>query len=443
MASSQPFLASPNIGPVRPDNAVNYETAGNSIQARTRAAAAAIPASARRTSTPDSKLTDQDIDTYSLLRKNDVGQVKQQFQALLQGANAARVTVNFLGSGIVTGDKELDGLDWKINFDLWSWLFEDLLALTGAQTNEGRLLANLKVGIDKLKANVSLINQLMQPGITDERRYKMAVAFAERLRDLKVGETEPFPGGYFNEGAADSHSHAQIYEFIRRLDGKIDILGYTSTNFQLAEVIGMGAKRRLNPIVPFEAIPEQTLLLNSDRKVRPPFVASLMELRARLNQQRDSNLDDEDILQVFDLIFPYRSAHPQTECGFITGQRGGTCSPSSTKVWIRRHCKNIHFYKQVMFHCKMKLLSACFLSLEQSLKNDTKAGAKGREALRQAACNFQRACRKMLENSQERYPPDPFLKGHAGLGDCPRYPGKDRRHRSSHQARERKADGRF
>ncbi|MCE5318294.1 MAG: hypothetical protein LLG04_13160, partial [Parachlamydia sp.] len=192
-------------------------------------------------------------------------------------------------------------------------------------------------------------------------------------------------------------SHAQIIEFARRKDGYFDLLLYTSTDIDIAEKIRNGIKSRLNPLVPFERIPEQTLLFNGDGQVRPTFIASLAEPQVLMNQDRNRKVGNEEVMQVLDFIYQYRPQQPQTDCGFITGQRGGTCSPSVTKAWMRRHCSNLSFYKQVMFHCKMQLLSACFLSLEPVLENDTEEASKARMALRMVARNLHRTSGKMIQ----------------------------------------------
>ena len=354
---------------------------------------------------PDRLLTPEEIQLHSLLQQPIDENAKHQWEALINKLtntpfyeSVIRVGAHFAGSGLVTGD--IKGMQEDANFGIWVWLIEDLIQKIGGRvTPESALLQDIAIGLKRLKTHGSEIIALSASHITDEMRYQAALKNAEKVKLLKASESELFYGGYTNTGANDSVSHAQIYEFIRNEDLTFDINVYTSTHFQLADTLFKGTKLRINPIVHFHRIPEQKLLFNGDGQIRPCIIAGLAEQKTNARVDSDRVVDDEDILQVFDSLAKYRPQIQSQECGTITGQRGNSCVPAVTKVWIRKRALHVLLYKQLMFHCKLKIFAFCHLSLWPILDDDTKTGERARTLLVQLARNIMRSSGKMISGT--------------------------------------------
>ncbi|MCE5318684.1 MAG: hypothetical protein LLG04_15135, partial [Parachlamydia sp.] len=212
MSTALPFaFFSFNSHPVRPDNALKCSVKRGSLPIAS--AASVIQEMGRHlpVNALDFLLTDEEISTYSLIRKPNAAQVKQQLDALagdIQHASLhsdiVSIAVNFLGSGIVTGDDKLDGFPSVSNYAIWLWLIQDLISKTEAHTAEALILSNLTEGLEKLKTHAADMRRLSQRNSTDKERYDAALKFAQRLHNLKSDEAEPFSGGYLNGSAANS-----------------------------------------------------------------------------------------------------------------------------------------------------------------------------------------------------------------------------------------------
>lgn len=334
-------------------------------------------------------LSQAEIQTHSLIRKSDALQVKSEFK--WDHEMTIRIGTNFAGGGLVTG-AAYDGLAENVNFSVWLWLIKSLLKQTENPVTE--ILENIKRGLYKLQLHAETIKKLSSLHVTDETRYDTFTQLSEKLATLKAGESEPFIGGYSNVGAENSVSHAQIIEFRRRQDGDFDLILFSSTHFQLVEAVLIGLKVRIDPVVYFLKIPEDVLFL-SQGNIRPCIPLSLSEPKIHYATHIDHKASDEDILRVLEYLEGFRSQTRNLEIGAITGQRGGTCLTSVTKTWIRWHMHDLDLYKQMMFQCKLKLLVACYLSLEEILGDDTTFAAHGRLLLTQIARNILRSCAKI------------------------------------------------
>lgn len=337
------------------------------------------------------------IQKYSLLDQ----QVSITLGRKLQAATAytpsqlIKMGVNFAAGGLMTGEKGLDALTSDVNFSVWLALMQDLYQQMPKGSQEDGIVKNLISGLEKLQSHAQTLEGLRALDTTSEVRYNAIMPFAERLKNLKSGQTEPFYIGYNNDGAAETTGHAQILDVTRREDGALDVKFYTSTYFQLADTLPTETKTLLFPVVPYDKIPEKALLFNDDNKTRPGFVASLAELRVALDDNH--RYSDDDVVQILDNLEKARNPNGTIRMGAITGQRGGTCMPSVTKVWLRHHCHHRFLYKQIMFQCKLKLLASLHASLAHTLNKDDEIGAKARTLLRQLALNLYRRVPKMLQ----------------------------------------------
>lgn len=318
-----------------------------------------------------------------------------------------RFAANFLGGGLITGGEGVDnpeeGLDgmWPLpNYKMWQYLLNDLAPALASDCSERKILDNLRQGltqlsdysqkIDKLSESLKDKLDLQQPAL-----QQLALEYAKKIQALRPSASQMIHGGWSN--VAGGTGHALIYEFTRRQDSLFDVCVYTSTGHQLTDTVYAGDKERLKPVIRYEAVPEAVLLFNEDGVVRPGFVQALMEIHVLKQWNKNRVVDAQDVLEVFDVLEPYRKSVSLEEFGAITGQRAGTCVPSSTKQWIRRHTRHLGLHKQLMFHLKLRMLTGVYRSLKDKLPLDTPQGELSRRLLQQVSRKLLRRVAKLSE----------------------------------------------
>ena len=307
------------------------------------------------------------------------------------------LAANFLGGGLITGGKgkfELDGFQSLPNYATWKWLIKEIYDSTKhLEFSEKVVLQQLLTSLDKLIEYSQDIKQLTDSNAPEEILYNTALKYAQRVQNLKIGESETFTSYWTNIGGGGGH--ALMYEITRNAEGNFDLLFFTSTGFQLTDVFLTENKTRLRPYVRYSNIPEHHLLFNKDGVTRPGFIQGFMELSVLAKKDSSRQVDVENVLQLLDYIEAYRVPVHIEECGAITGQRAGTCVPSVTKAWLRYKCGHLGFYKQFLFHVKLKLLSASYHSLANTLDKD----AVNRRLLEQLSRKLLRRCAKLSDGT--------------------------------------------
>ena len=133
--------------------------------------------------------------------------------------------------------------------------------------------------------------------------------------------------------------------------------------------------------------------------IRPALIQSIIELRAIKAADLNANISEKDIRKTFSLLKKYHVKVPLSLFGAITGQRGGTCLPSVTKAWIRRHAHHLGLYKQLMFSCMQRLIVEGYQAVKGSLGDDTVAGSDLRRILQYVAKNSMRQSAKLLDET--------------------------------------------
>lgn len=361
-------------------------------------------------------ISDDEIKVYSLLRTKAAAGNFPDITELMKKTDEKdailKLTANFIGPGLLTGGKDvndptqggLDGFPSPLpNFMVWEWLLNDLYkSLPDQTTEEGLVLKNLIIGIKQLK-EFSADNEKLQTAVNDEKLLRdVSMKYALKVRDLQPGQSQMFYGGWTNQVAGSGH--ALVYEIAKKIDGKYEVLIYTSTGFELGDSILAGNKTRLKPLIRYTNIPEEILLFNKDNTVRPGFIQSFIELIAIKTWDLNRVVSEEDVLRVFDYLHNYRVPVSLEECGAVTGQRSGDCVPASTKKWIRRHSHHIGLYKQIMFHLTLRLLITTYHKLKAGSTHDTKQGELIRRKLCEISRNLLRKTAKLSDDKRGKTP---------------------------------------
>lgn len=357
-------------------------------------------------------IPEAEIKASSLLHSVDKNKLKSEFRKAiknlpaennLEKINAMLKTIaNFMGGGLITGgnkDTQLDGFIAAANFDIWEWL----LTSVGEHLNpeENLRLEKVKGSIDKLKQSAhffkDLYHQPFTPKETTEKVHAASLEYAKKVQNLKPGEAEFFSGGWTNMGGAGGH--AQIYEIQRRNDGTLNVSVYTSTGFQLTEFFLGGCKTRLKPLIRYEKVPDNVLFFGEKDQISPVFIQGLMEINILALKNPNLSLGENNVLGVLDHLESYRVSVPIADAGVISGQLGGTCSPSVTKQFIRYHLGSKRLHSKVMFHIKLKLLTSFYCAVEKKLAKKNPICEKSRRALIQDARKLLRISIKLKEQN--------------------------------------------
>ena len=309
------------------------------------------------------------------------------------------VLANFLGGGLITGgsgEYRYDGFDILPNFKIWKCLLTDVCNSISDQTSpEAKNLLNILNGISLLEECAEELDRLTQGRIADGEIVSLAKTKGQKISELVPGQSLLMVGGWSNTGG--KAAHAMIYEFVRREDQLFDIYLYSGTETALTEIFLIGDKRRVKPVVLYEAVPEHVLLQNRDGVLRPAVIQSLIELNALKAADPNSDVDQKDVRIIFSLLEKYKVTVPLSQFGAITGQRGGTCLPSVTKATIRRHAHHLGLYKQKMFPCMLRLMAEGYQATKEKLFEDSEAGSELRRCFQSTARNIMRRAAKLQD----------------------------------------------
>lgn len=185
-----------------------------------------------------------------------------------------RVLANFLGGGLITGgsgEYRYDGFDILPNFKIWKCLLTDVCNSIPDQTSpEAKNLLNILNGISLLEECAEELDRLTKGRIADGEIVSLAKTKGQKISELVPGQSLLMVGGWSNTGG--KAAHAMIYEFVRREDQLFDIYLYSGAETALTEIFLIGDKRRVKPVVLYEAVPEHVLLQNRDGILRPAVV---------------------------------------------------------------------------------------------------------------------------------------------------------------------------
>lgn len=320
-----------------------------------------------------------------------------------------RLASNFLGGGLVTGagvdpskKERIDGVGDLSNFMTWDWLLDQLAAQPFAENgNVAPVLSKLKTGMRQLlKYNEDLL-QIGNPANRDKEDLlqQKAMEYANKIRHLECGESCSIDGGWSNRDGGDGH--ALIYEFIKTGKKTFDVMLFTSTGYALTGSILDGEKTRLKPVVKYKDIPEDKILFSGDGITRPAFIQSLMELNVLSRWDNTFIVEEKDVLEIFDHIKEYRIDVSLSEYGAITGQRAGSCVPSSTKQWIRKQAKSRDMYKILMLKMNVQLTLLTYQKLKSEIELETPRGRMSRLLLEQLARNLLRGTKKIEKINED------------------------------------------
>jgi hypothetical protein len=315
-----------------------------------------------------------------------------------QSYQVAKLGLNFLGGGVY-GDKNnsLEGVCPEENFKVWCWLFDLLKNDYDFSPQEKSLIDELSTDLAQLQNITAEYLCLIEASPNEAALKQLAEKHVKLIKKLPEGKSHRLFGGWLNFGGGDAH--ALIYEFERSGAKEFNVYIYTSTGYQLGETYLCGIRSRLKPYILYKNVPESTLFFNSDGKDRVNFIQSLIETNVLAQWDANWTVGQEDVLEIFDYIDPYRVNVPLIDCGVISGQRAETCVPSSTKVWIRKRCGNLALYRQIMFHCTLRLTIAVYQSCKDHLSNNTPNAQHYRELLKLLAERLYRRSAKLSVDS--------------------------------------------
>lgn len=351
-------------------------------------------------------LQEKEIGRWSLLGSRQQAQLKHEFKSNLRETlqdlspmEILRILANFAAGGLITGGNPnyaLDGVETAVNFSVWRWFFRALTAefdCSGCQ--EAIIISHIQSSIEKFYSYSIALNKIVKNSADPAHIYSAALELSNRIKTMKVGESELLIGGWINIGGGGGH--AQIYEIEKRAPRIYDFFVYTSTGFELAETFIAGSKLRIKPLIRYAEIPESVLLFDEGSKSSPAFIQSLIEIQVIGLKDTTITVGVADVINILDYLEAYRVSVSLADVGALTGQRGGTCEPSVTKVWIRRHAHCAEFYKQIMFHLTFKLLITAYSLLEKTLVDPGETGQIARRLLVQISHKLLRQAVKLRQ----------------------------------------------
>ncbi len=304
---------------------------------------------------------------------------------------ALNVAANFLAGGLGTGGADpLDGMQPIHVFTTWRWVLEKLLSFPSLHSETlQKLVSQIQILLNQCTDQKQLFNRFSEEGFIE-----MVKRYTETMKKLEKGDSHPFFGGWGNIGGGSGH--ALMYEVRRNEQGNFDMRLYTSTGFQLARNLLCGDKRRLNPVVCYENIPEEYLFASTGPTEPPVFFQQLFEMDWAISRHdKNEILDEAYILEAFDFLKHFHKDR-FNDFGAETGQRGGTCLPSSTKTWAKYQFPSFEEYKKFKGYFDFVLYLGLYEELKDHLEED-----RSRELLIDAAKKLVGKIDKLANHQKE------------------------------------------
>jgi hypothetical protein len=292
------------------------------------------------------------------------------------------IAANLLAGGLATGgEKPLDGL-WPLqNFQTWEWVLQRLLD-SPFPIDKGKVrkvLLQIQQIVKQCEFQKKLFNQF-----SEQEFKKMVHSHVRGIQQLAKGESYSFYGGWGNVGGGSGH--ALMYEVFRNQMGTFDFRLYTATNFQLADNLLVGDKLRLLPVVCWNQIPEDYLFASPETSDPPVFFQHLLEMDWSISRyDKNAIVDQDDILEAFDYLAPFLQKTALQDFGAETGQRAGTCLPSSTKTWVRYKFDTPEEYKIFSVYFDLVLITALYKELKPHFEDKGVEGERRRTTMIYAA----------------------------------------------------------
>ena len=324
-----------------------------------------------------------------------------------QAEMVLRVAANLLTGGLGTGGKDpLDGMQPIQNFLTWEWVLNQLLN------------NNFPINRDTLKKLLSDVQSLLNQ-CADQKKLFNAFSEAEFLemvkrqtqtmKNLGVGESYSFYGGWGNIGGGSGH--ALMYEVKRSSAGFFDFRLYTSTDCQLADNLFYGDKRLLLPVVCWDQIPKEYLFASTGPDEPPVFFQQLFEMDWSISRyDKNAIVNEDDILETLDYLEPFLRKTTLEDFGAKTGQKGGTCLPSSTKTWASYHFSSLKENKIFGLYFDLILTIGIYEQLEPHLKEGGSKAERQRTTFIYAAQAVVGAIDKLVRTQKEALPEDLAFK---------------------------------
>jgi hypothetical protein len=336
-------------------------------------------------------ITDEKISSHSFLNKYECELAGKEIRRLLAheaGGGEPLLTLaletltNFIGGGLLTGGSgKRDGFVAHVNYKIWLFLIERLnkeAGIRGSSEEIKALLNRIEGGLRQLEAHAKMMHDLPQ-STEPQELLKIAREEAEQILQLEQGQSLLLHGGWLHRSGPGG-GHAQVFEIIRRDEESIDLLIHVSTGTCQEEHFAFGIKRRQIPLIRYVGIPLETFLIQAAGETFPLFLQGLAEIQTIASKTSEQVVKQEHLLHLCAPFEKYRVDVPVAETGAITGQRGGTCTASATKVWIRHSAKSMGVAKPLQFCLNFDLLHLLYLAVEKDLGSDSLAARELRQA---------------------------------------------------------------
>ncbi|MBN4066510.1 DUF3638 domain-containing protein [Simkania negevensis] len=262
-------------------------------------------------------------------------------------------------------------------------------------------VAAMRDQIEQLRTSFAQIHttskKLNQRIHSKEFLYNEAQNITRALYNLSSGETYAIPGGW-----AGSPGHAMIYTFTKRPDGCYDIKIYNTGagTGEYHNILEEGLKTKISPLVHYEGVScEEIFFSEKNLEIQPDWILALLEPKVLTRQDPTLTVEPKDIYRrCFGHLESHRVLSDQDTVGYMTAQRGGSCS---WRVLMAMLFSTISKKCYKLLHLEIRLLS--FINFYQAsrgiLEEDTPRGEQARTLLKNAA-------EKLTRMTAKRYLPD-------------------------------------
>jgi hypothetical protein len=247
-----------------------------------------------------------------------------------------------------------------------------------------KTLSSLLTALSSLSTNIEETEKFKQlaaqvAGIGTETKLQsvknglyqdQAKTIAEKVFDLKVGETYTMPGGW-----KGYPGHAMLYEFMKNEDGTLDILIYNTgsgTEYHQSKVVEN--KEKICAIKRYTGVTCEELFFAKEKTdIKPALFQKLIECQFLIDFDKNATVNADDIYMAFSHFKFKEIAVDHSFIDFSTKQRAGTCSFRVLEPYLFYHLtKNVKEYpEKIKLYKKTKydLQRIALISFYKELEN--------------------------------------------------------------------------
>ncbi|MBN4066828.1 DUF3638 domain-containing protein, partial [Simkania negevensis] len=241
--------------------------------------------------------------------------------------------------------------------------------------------------VDRKSSRENVLNNL----------HAKAFEITKALYRLRVGETYSIPGGW-----AGSPGHAMVYTFTKCSGDRYDIEIYNTGagTKEYHNILEDGLKSKISPLIRYEGVTYEEIFFSQDEAdIQSDWILALLEPQVLTRLNRALSVKPADIYRrCFGHLESKRLLSNQSTIGYMTAQRGGSCSWRVLTAMLFATIREKRLYKLLHLEIRLQSFITFYQASKEMLQMETPQVEQTRTLLKNAA-------EKLIRMSAKRYSP--------------------------------------